>query len=208
MPGPAVPLQFGPNAPSFLTLLLGSVTDNQLAGMTFQARVLQELALPENFMLIPPELLLGRARPDAITTTDLYEIKNVVYQARTRQLRIQLRYARDEGVRFNLIVRSWTRISQPLNNAIKQVDGRTFRALGKGLYARVGEGDDAAPSLYRFVDGDFERVNLAPKALTEPFAGRGVTAADRIGEESAAEEPTMPAEEIPEIPEPEIIPVP
>jgi hypothetical protein len=202
IPGPAQPRGPLGNMPPFITLLLGSVVGNNLAGRAWQETVLRDLGLDENFSLVPPELLFGRSRPDGLTETEMYELKNVLYQSFSRQLRVQLRYADRMGLRYNLIVNRVTRISGPLRAAVNEFGGRILRYQGNGLYEDVTNKDQ--PVLYRRVDGRFERVSLQPKSITEdPQAGGSPGPVDGEGgtpEEPAPEEPVVPEDPEPEIP--------
>lgn len=209
IPGPARPRGPLGNQPSFLTLLLGSVVGNGIAGRAWQELVLRDLGLQENFSLIPPELLFGRSRPDALTETEMYELKNVLYQSNSRQLRVQLRYADRMGLRYNLIVNRITRISGPLRSAIQDVGGRILRYQGNGLYKDVTEGDKSPPVLLRRVGGRFEHVDLQPKSITEepqPVRGGGPTVENGPAGRAAPEEepPVAPEPEAPEVQVPEV----
>jgi RHS repeat-associated protein len=61
----------------------------------------------------------GRTRiPDGMTGSVLTEVKNVRNLSFTRQLRDYAQYAQSNGLRFDLWVRSTTRLSGPLQDAI------------------------------------------------------------------------------------------
>jgi hypothetical protein len=63
-------------------------------------------------------LINGRYRiPDGLNTEALSEVKNVVYQTFTRQLRDFADFASQRGLDFDLYVRVGTRLSQPLLDA-------------------------------------------------------------------------------------------
>jgi hypothetical protein len=178
--------------------------------------VLRTLGLDENFQLVPPELLFGRTRPDALTETDMYELKNVLYQARSRQLRVQLRYAEEHGLRFNLVFNRSTKISKPLVRAIRLAGGRIMRYQGNGIFTNNVE-PKTAGTMYRFSNGEFHEVEMQPRALEPPVSSGGARAGEgegRAGRGGARvpEEPAAPETEVPEVPEvpevevPEILP--
>lgn len=65
----------------------------------------------------------GRMRfPDELTATLLKEIKNVAKQALTAQLKDYIAIANNLGIDFELWIRSTTRITKPLQEAIKRGD--------------------------------------------------------------------------------------
>ena len=79
-----------------------------------------------------------------------------------------------------------------------------------GLYTEDGVLDGTTPTLHRFVDGDLQRVELTPNALTQASGGAAqsgaVGRAPRGGgtsEDAVPAEPAAP-EEIPDMSEPEI----
>ena len=60
----------------------------------------------------------GRTRiPDGLTDRVLTEVKNVAYQAWTRQLGDYATYAMDQGLRFDLWLRAGATLSEPLKEA-------------------------------------------------------------------------------------------
>ncbi|WP_235566433.1 putative toxin [Lysobacter sp. Root667] len=64
----------------------------------------------------------GRLRiPDGINLAmkTVSEVKNVSYQAYTRQIRDYVDYARANGMQFNLFVRPGAQLSAPLEAAVK-----------------------------------------------------------------------------------------
>lgn len=64
-------------------------------------------------------LINGRTRiPDELTPTTIGEVKNVSYQYLSTQLKDDLDYAQSNGLRFNLYVRSGTRLSGPLQDLV------------------------------------------------------------------------------------------
>lgn len=68
-----------------------------------------------------PIQVFGRLRiPDGLTRTVLSEVKNVGYQAYTRQLRDYSAYARLTGRSFHLYVRAGATLSKPLLEAARQ----------------------------------------------------------------------------------------
>ncbi|MGH3391007.1 MAG: putative toxin, partial [Actinomadura sp.] len=61
----------------------------------------------------------GRTRiPDELNATTIGEVKNVKYQHLSTQLKDDLAYARQNGLQFNLYVRSDTRLSGPLQELV------------------------------------------------------------------------------------------
>lgn len=75
--------------------------------------------------------LTGTAKfrvPDALSTTTLTEVKNVRSLSRTAQIRDFSAFARQEGLTFELFVRSDTRLSGPLLQSI-QSEGIVLRTL-------------------------------------------------------------------------------
>ncbi len=56
--------------------------------------------------------------PDALTSTTLTEVKNVATLSYTRQLDDFLMYSQSQGMSFNLVVRSNTTLSGPLQNLV------------------------------------------------------------------------------------------
>src|SRR5205823_8182280 len=126
------------------------------------------------------ELLFGRSRPDGLTETDLYELKNVLYQPQSRQLRVQLRYAEEHGLRFNLVVKRNTRISRPLVRAIRTAGGRIMRYQGNGIFTNNVERNTAG-TMYRYSDGEFREVEMQPRALEPPVSSGGAGAGEGEG---------------------------
>ena len=62
----------------------------------------------------------GRLRfPDGLTRDVLTEVKNVSYQAFTRQLKDYLAFAKESGLRFDLWVRKGTELSKPIAKAVE-----------------------------------------------------------------------------------------
>jgi hypothetical protein len=63
----------------------------------------------------------GRLRIfDGLTDDAVSEVKNVKYQAFTRQIRDILQYSEDEGIKFDLYVRTGARLSKLLRRAIDE----------------------------------------------------------------------------------------
>jgi len=63
---------------------------------------------------------------DGSTDTSLVEIKNVKYQAYTRQLKAELAYAQSRGKSLDLFVNPDTKLSKPLLEAISDPDSRIY----------------------------------------------------------------------------------
>ena len=61
----------------------------------------------------------GTRVPDGLTSTALSEVKNVQSLSYTQQLQDFASYAQQNGLRFDLYVRSDTQLSQPLQQAIQ-----------------------------------------------------------------------------------------
>ena len=66
---------------------------------------------------------------DGLLNDSVSEIKNVAYQAYTRQLKDSLAYAQQNFLRFDLYVRATTKLSGPLNDAVHQGVVNLFSVL-------------------------------------------------------------------------------
>jgi hypothetical protein len=67
--------------------------------------------------------------PDALTATTLTEVKNVATLSYTHQIDDFLQYAQSQGMTFNLVVRSNTTLSGPLQSLVASGEINLIRML-------------------------------------------------------------------------------
>ncbi|NJK31195.1 MAG: hypothetical protein HC927_01590 [Deltaproteobacteria bacterium] len=112
--------------------ILSQIRINFSVGKAFEQAALSRLGLLKNTTKIEGLTRsghLGRAIPDAITDAGIYEVKNRLVVSYTRQLQIQVDYARMAGRPFHLIVSPRTQhVTRSLLDAVADTGG-SVRAL-------------------------------------------------------------------------------
>lgn len=163
-----------PAAPSraWMVLLLGTVADNRLSGLSFQQLVTTLLGVRENTTNYQVRIRLPNGsyrwvttRPDSTGPEDdqviemVVEAKNVDSQYWSSQIRAQMELAREEGVPFQLIAAARTKLTGPLRAALRalaeedqQGDVPPFiQSQGDGTGTGLdGEGYTANPTTHQW----------------------------------------------------------
>ncbi|AYG04690.1 hypothetical protein D7I44_14930 [Gryllotalpicola protaetiae] len=108
----------------------GAVPPQLLRGQQFEADTLEELGLTKNTAKVP-----GGSIPDSVDGGQIWEVKDVKYQAKTHQFRNYLA----TGKQVNIVVNSNTVVSAPLRQAIARSGGEILVRRGPGAFVPYGE---------------------------------------------------------------------
>ncbi|HWS99690.1 MAG TPA: RHS repeat-associated core domain-containing protein [Pyrinomonadaceae bacterium] len=103
------------------------IRDHGPRGRAFEAEVLEMSGLEKNTEAITAPGI-GTTIPDAITSREVIEIKDVRTLSLTKQIRAQLQIARQRGLGYRLIISDrTTHLSRPLVDAIRAAGGSIVR---------------------------------------------------------------------------------
>jgi hypothetical protein len=167
-----------------LTMLFGSVRDNQLSGRQFEDTVLKELGLTKNTEIWRPDpafegrlTLSGQAKgttPDGQGDNFILEIKGTDSQTIRFQLRLQALYARQTGRPLWVIKQG----GKPVTDSLVKL---TERAKGGVIY-RTGPG--------RYVDGHGNPVQVTYNKDTNTLDVQGYVPSTQSAGSGGGADPT------------------
>jgi RHS repeat-associated protein len=92
-------------------------------GGAFESSVLSALGLEK----YTGPAIAGGAIPDALTVSEMWEIKDVAYLSYEAQLRLEVSEALRRGIPLNVVVNPYTRVSGPLLGNVAETGGWVFR---------------------------------------------------------------------------------
>ena len=105
-----------------------TIRKNAINGRNFESKTLRDMGLEKNTRKIEGTTTKGKAIPDAMTSTRIVEIKDVLRLSNTKQFRIGIENAIEAKKSFELVVSGRNAyISQPLREEIFKTGGGIYQ---------------------------------------------------------------------------------